>query len=36
MMADGELVMNLKNINYKEYANYKVLYPTKFDELNWY
>jgi alpha-L-fucosidase len=36
MMADGEWVMNLKNINYKEYAKLaEGFYPSKFDAAKW-
>jgi alpha-L-fucosidase len=35
-MADGEWVMNLKNINYKEYAKLaEGFYPSKFDAAQW-
>ena len=36
MMADGEWVMNNKNINYKEYARLaEGFYPSKFDAAKW-
>jgi alpha-L-fucosidase len=36
MMADGEWVMNNKNINYKEYAKLaEGFYPSKFDAAKW-
>ena len=36
MMADGEWVMNIKNINYKEYAKLaEGFYPSKFDAAKW-
>ncbi len=36
MMADGEWVMNIKKINYKEYAKLaEGFYPSKFDAAKW-